>query len=181
MIQFLDALAIFFIISMGALGFKRGLVEELGRLLGLIFATILSLNSYLSLGSFLLNWVKIDVWLLFILSFISIFSIILILVRVITKLIHYLFLSKSTNWVNRIMGIIFGTIKGILFVMIFFWLFELMPNQRTKDIVSQKSKISNRLVNLRKTIVLTFNLKDPIEKGEKRILEYLESMGKISG
>ena len=79
------------------------------------------------------------------------------------------------------MGIIFGTFKGILFVMIFFWLFELMPNQKIKDIVSQKSKISNRLVNLRKTIVLTFNLKDPIEKGEKTILEYLEPMGKISG
>ena len=40
MIQFLDALAIFFIITTGAVGFRRGLLEELGRLLGLIFATI---------------------------------------------------------------------------------------------------------------------------------------------
>ena len=44
MIQFLDALAIFFIISTGVIGFRRGLLEELGRLLGLLFATIFSLN-----------------------------------------------------------------------------------------------------------------------------------------
>ena len=58
---------------------------------------------------------------------------------------------------------------------------EVIKELVTKEIVSQKSKISNRLVNLRKTIVLTFNLKDPIKKGEKTILEYLETMGKISG
>ena len=181
MIQFLDALAIFFIISTGAIGFRRGLLEELGRLLGLIFATIFSLNLYIEIGSFIIEWVKIDPSIIFILSFILSFSLILIITRMITKLIHYLFLSKSTNWVNRLLGTFFGMSKGILFIMIFFWIFEIIPNNTIKEIVNQKSIIADHLVQLRKTIVLTFNFSDPVEKGERTILDYLKKMESTSG
>ena len=181
MIQFLDALAIFIIIIMGAIGFRRGLLEELGRLLGLIFATIFSLNFYIDIGSFIIEWVKVDPSILFILSFILSFSIILIIIRMITKLIHYLFLSKSTNWVNRLLGTFFGMSKGILFVMIFFWIFEIIPSSTTKEIVHQKSMVANHLVELRKTILLTFNFIDPVEKGERTILDYLNKMESASG
>ena len=181
MIQFLDALSIFFILSTGAIGFRRGLLEELGRLLGLIFATILSLNLYIDLSTFLINWINIDTSILFILSFILIFSIILIITRMITKLIHYLFLSKSTNWVNRFLGVFFGMSKGILFVMIFFWAFEIIPNITIKKIVSEKSIIADHLVQLRKTIILTFNFNDPVAKGEETILNYLKTMKETSG
>ena len=181
MIQFLDALAIFFIITTGVVGFRRGLLEELGRLIGLISATIFSLNFYIDLGSFLIKWINVDASILFILTFILIFSIILILTRMITKLIHYLFLSKNTNWANRLLGTFFGLSKGILFVMIFFWIFELTPNSTIKEIVSQKSIIADHLVELRKMIVSTFNFSDPVEKGEKTILDYLKRMESTSG
>ena len=181
MIQFLDALAIFFIITTGVVGFRRGLLEELGRLLGLIFATIFSLNLYIEIGSFIIEWVKIDPSIIFILSFILSFSLILITIRMITKLIHYLFLSKSTNWVNRLLGTFFGMSKGILFIMIFFWIFEIIPNTTIKEIVNQKSIIADHLVQLRKTIVLTFNFSDPVEKGERTILDYLKKMESTSG
>jgi membrane protein required for colicin V production len=178
MIQFLDALAIFFMISMGVIGFRRGVIEELGRLLGLIISMIFSLSFYLDLSSFLFQWIKFDITVLTILSFILLFSIILFTIRIITKLIHYLFLSKSTNLVNRLMGIIFGMCKGLLFVMVFFWVFEIIPNDTTKEIVSKKSMIAGHLVELRKSIVLTFNLNDPIAKGEKTILDYLKEIEK---
>ena len=47
MIQFLDALAVFFIVAMGLVGFRRGLVEEIGRLIVLIFATNFDLKLYI--------------------------------------------------------------------------------------------------------------------------------------
>ena len=181
MIQFLDALAIFFIISTGVIGFRRGLLEELGRLLGLLFATIFSLNFYTEIGSFIIKWIKVDPSILFILTYILTFSFILILIRMITKLVHYLFLSKSTNWVNRLLGTFFGMTKGILFIMIFFWMFEIIPNSTTKEIVLKKSMIADDLVKFRKTILLTFNFSDPIEKGEKIIIDYLKKMGSASG
>ena len=76
------------------------------------------------------------------------------------------------------MGIIFSMCKGMLFVMVFFWVFEIIPNDTTKEIVSKKSMIAGHLVELRKSIVLTFNLNDPIAKGEKTILDYLKEIEK---
>ena len=73
MIQFLDALAIFFMISMGVIGFRRGVIEELGRLLGLIISMIFSLSFYIDLSSFLFQWIKFDITVLTILSFILLF------------------------------------------------------------------------------------------------------------
>jgi hypothetical protein len=65
--------------------------------------------------------------------------------------------------------------------MIFFWIFELTPNSTIKEIVSQKSIIADHLVELRKMIVSTFNFSDPVEKGEKTILDYLKRMESTSG
>ena len=181
MIQFIDALAFFFLIGMSIIGFRRGLVEELGRLLGLIFATVFSLKFYVKLGSMILNWISMDVWVLFILSFIAIFSIILICMRILTKLIQFLFLSKSTKWVNRVMGTFFGGTKGILVVMMFFWIFELMPNSKSADIIMQESEMAQYLIKTRKSIISSFNLDDPIKSGEKSIKNYLISIEKNNG
>ncbi|MDP6339147.1 MAG: CvpA family protein [Candidatus Marinimicrobia bacterium] len=177
----IDALTIFFIIAMGAIGFRRGLVEELGRLLGIIFATVFALRLYVDLGSFLMAWLPVDVWLLFVLSFIIIFSLVLFLVRLVTKLIHFLFLSKSTKWANRVMGTVFGIAKGLLVVMIFFWMIELLPNRDTADIVMKQSTLAQRLINVRKSIIATFNWKDPVALGEKTIREFLNSMEENNG
>ena len=181
MIQFLDALAFFFLIGMSIIGFRRGLVEELGRLLGLIFATVFSLKFYVKLGSILLNWISMDVWVLIILSFIAIFSITLICIRILTRLIQFLFLSKSTKWVNRVMGTFFGGTKGILVVMIFFWIFELMPNSKSADIIRNQSEIAKYLIKTRKSMINSFNLYDPIKSGEESIKNYLISIEKNNG
>ena len=181
MIQFLDALAFFFLIGMSVIGFRRGLVEELGRLLGLVIATVFALKLYVGLGSLLLNWIPMDIWVLFILSFILIFSIILISMRIITRLIQFLFLSKSTKWVNRLMGTFFGGSKGILVVMMFFWIFELIPNNQSANIILKESEMAQYLIKTRKSIISSFNLGDPIKSGEESIKNYLNSIEKNNG
>ncbi len=95
--------------------------------------------------------VPIDVWVLFVLSFIIIFSAILLFARMITKLIHFLFLSKSTKLANRVMGTTFGLAKGLLIVMIFFWMIELLPNRDNADIIIKESNLAQKLIHLRKT------------------------------
>ncbi len=177
----IDAIAAFFIVAMGLIGFRRGLVEEMGRLLGLVFATVFALRLYVDLGSFLTAWIPIDVWLLFVLSFIIIFTALLLLARLVTKLIHFLFLSKSTKWANRVMGTAFGIAKGLLVVMIFFWMIELLPNRDTADIVMKRSNLAQRLINVRKNIIATFNWNDPVELGEKTVRQFLNTVEDNNG
>ena len=167
--------------AMGLIGFRRGLVEEMGRLLGLILASIFALRYYVGLGSFLMEWVPIDIWLLFVLSYIIIFSAVLLVARMLTKLIHFLFLSKSTKWANRVMGTVFGLIKGLLVVMIFFWMVELFPDRESTNIIMSESRMVQRLIHVRKSIISTFNWRDPVELGEKTIREFLNKIEENRG
>ena len=60
MVLFLDLLAFFFMASNGFIGFKRGFIEELGRLLGLFFSSMIALNYYISLGGLFLGIFSFD-------------------------------------------------------------------------------------------------------------------------
>lgn len=76
------------------------------------------------------------------------------------------------------MGTIFGMIKGAIVIMICFWMVELMPNQKTEKVIKKESRMADKMKSVRKNIVSTFNLQDPIIKGEKTIESFLEKMDK---
>jgi uncharacterized membrane protein required for colicin V production len=46
---FLDGLAVFFMVYSGVVGFKRGFIEELGRLIGLLLAVVIAISNSTSL------------------------------------------------------------------------------------------------------------------------------------
>ena len=74
------------------------------------------------------------------------------------------------------MGTFFGGTKGILVVMMFFWIFELMPNSKSADIIMQQSEMAQYLIKTRKSIIRSFNFNDPIKSGEESIKNYLISI-----
>ena len=66
---FFDGLAVFFLIILGVSGFARGLIEELGRLVGLIAALIASVSSSSELSQRLVKLAAMDSWVALCLSF----------------------------------------------------------------------------------------------------------------
>ena len=176
MVLFLDTLAIFFMALNSFIGFNRGFIEELGRLLGLLLSSIIASNFYVGLGTILTQTLPADPWTMFVLSYIVIFLAALFGVRVITKLIHFMFLSKNTKWVNKFLGGFFGFIKGAIIVMMFFWMFELVPDKNISNAVLNNSISADKLVKIRKVIISTFNWKDPIKKGETTINNFLSKV-----
>ena len=176
MVLFLDTLAIFFMALNSFIGFNRGFIEELGRLLGLLLSSIIASNFYVGLGTILTQTLPADPWAMFVLSYIVIFLAALFGVRVITKLIHFMFLSKSTKWVNKFLGGFFGFIKGAIIVTMFFWMFELVPDKNISNAVLNNSISADKLVKIRKVIISTFNWNDPIKKGETTINNFLSKV-----
>ena len=79
------------------------------------------------------------------------------------------------------MGTVFGSMKGLLVVMIFFWMVELFPNRESSNIIMSESKMVQRLIHVRKSIITTFNWRDPVELGEKTIREFLDNMEDYRG
>ncbi len=176
MILFLDTLAILFMALNSFIGFNRGFIEELGRLLGLVLSSIIASNFYVELGTILTRAITADPWAMFVFSYIVIFLAALFSVRVITKLIHFMFLSRNTKWVNKFLGGFFGFIKGVIIVMMFFWMFELVPDKNISNAVLNNSVSADKLVKIRKDIISTFNWNDPVEKGEMTINNILSMM-----
>ena len=176
MVLFLDALAFLFMALNSFIGYNRGFIEELGRLIGLLLSSIVAANLYTGFGTFLVRIFPTDPWAIFVLSFVVIFLGSLFGVRIITKLIHFMFLSKSTKWVNRLLGAFFGLIKGTVIVMMFFWMFELVPNKKISNAVVNNSFSADRLIKTRKNIISTFNWNDPVKQGEIAINNFLSTV-----
>ncbi len=178
MVPFIDALAGFFILVMAVLGFRRGFIEESGRLLGLAFASVFALRFYVDLAKLFLKWSPVDSWVTFTFCYALIFSAVLFLVRLLTRLFSLLFLSGGSSWVNRSLGMLFGLLKGTLIVAMFFWFTELFPENKTMLIIQKESQLAAHLIQVRKHIVTLFNWEDPLKRGQEYIQQLLrQSLG----
>ncbi|MEC9027507.1 MAG: CvpA family protein [Candidatus Neomarinimicrobiota bacterium] len=175
MILFLDVFACFFMVLMGSIGFRRGFIEEVGRLIGLIVSTVFSLKYYLSLSAKILTFVQLNTFVVMVISFSIIFVLILFIVRVLTRFFHILLTSTGTKFANRSMGFIFGALKGIIILMIFYWSIDLFPTNKWVSIIQKESYLSYRFTNTRFIIINLFHLEDPIKEGEIFLKDMMEN------
>ena len=169
MIHFIDGLVVFYASINGYLGLKRGFLEEIGRILGLTFSIIISLNNYLNLSEIISKWTVLNQKGVLIISYLIIFIISIQFFRLISKILQFLFISKSTKMMNKLLGALLGFFKGMIFISIFIWFFELIPNHKISKIILSESKITSQLVNVRTNLSKIFYFDKPIKESEKRI------------
>jgi membrane protein required for colicin V production len=163
---FLDGLAILFVVLLGIVGFKRGFIEELGRLIGLIIAILISVSNSAKLSIKLNEILPSDQWMGLFLSFSLLFTATLIGARVLTKLVHIALLSKSNQLMNRSLGFLFGGIKGGFIVLVFIWVIAILPLKKWSIIIQENSQIAQRSNKLRLEMVTFFNWEDPVALSE---------------
>jgi len=169
MILFIDGLVVFYASMNGYLGLKRGFLEEISRILGLAFSIIISLNNYLNLSEIISKWTSLNQKGVIIISYLIIFIVSVQFFRLISKILQFLFITKSTKMMNRLLGALVGFFKGMIFISIFIWFFELIPNHKISKIILSESKITSQLVSFRTTVSKIFYFDKPIKESEKRI------------
>ena len=171
---FLDVMAVFFMAGLGIIGYKRGLIEELGRLLGLILAVAFGFKYYVSVSTALLNVLSFDGTVMLVLSFFILFIVTLLAVRILTKMVHILMMSAGTKWMNRSMGFAFGFIKGGLVLTALLWMTELFPDSGWSGLILNESRLAGSMQKTRHTLIKTFNWEDPVKKGKSFITSVIE-------
>ena len=176
MILFIDGLVVFFASINGYLGLKRGFLEEIGRILGLTFSIIISLNNYLNLSEIISKWTVLNQKGVLIISYLIIFIISIQFFRLISKILQFLFISKSTKMMNKLLGALLGFFKGMIFISIFVWFFELIPNHKISKIILSESIITSQLVNARTAVSKIFYFDKPIKESEKRIEKLIKDL-----
>ena len=163
---FLDGLAIFFIVLLGAVGYKRGFIEELGRLIGLILAILIAMSNSMAVSTRLNDFLPIDQWVGLFISFSLLFAATLIAARVLTKFVHIALLSKSNHLMNRSLGFLFGSTKGFFIIMVFVWFITILPLQKWSNIIVENSRIAQKGNQYRGSIISFFNWEDPVAMSE---------------
>ena len=176
MILFIDGLVVFYASMNGYIGLKRGFLEEISRILGLALSIIISFNSYLNLSEIISKWTSLNQKGVLIISYLIIFIISIQFFRLISKILQFSFISKSTKMMNKLLGALVGFFKGMIFISIFVWFFELIPNHRISKIILSESKITSQLVNARTNVSEIFYFDKPIKESEKKIEKLIRDL-----
>jgi membrane protein required for colicin V production len=100
-------------------GLFRGLVKEASSIIGVLGGFYAAYTYYKVLAGLLAGLIH-DTSYLNILSFLIIFSGVLIIVGVLGVIIKYVLNISFLGWADRIGGVVFGVLKGILIVSILF-------------------------------------------------------------
>jgi membrane protein required for colicin V production len=138
----LDFILLGIILVVGFLGFKRGFLESLGSIFGIVIATIIASRFYPGVAS----WFG-DSNLSNIIAFIIIFSLtvklVSILFWVLGKLFQIVTVLPFVSSFDRLLGLILGIVEGILILAVvlnFFLKFpinEWMITQMSESVVSR--------------------------------------------
>lgn len=100
-------------------GLFRGLVKEVSSIIG-VLGGFYAAYSYYPIVAQLLSSLISDQSYLNILSFLLIFCSILIIISILGVVIKYLLNVGFLGWIDRICGVGFGFVKGVLIVAVFF-------------------------------------------------------------
>ena len=97
----------------------RGLVKEASSIIGVLGGFYAAYSYYPEVAK-LLSGLIINTAYLNILSFLIIFSSVLIIISIIGIVIKYLLNVAFLGWIDRLCGVFFGLIKGVLIVTVLF-------------------------------------------------------------
>ena len=171
---FLDGLALFYILFNGVLGFNRGLVDELGRLIGLVLSILIATSKTSFLSSLILSYITVPPWQSTFMSFCFIFCVVLLCGRVVTRLFKIALLSRSNIWMDNILGFIFASMKGYCIIAVFIWALIILPLDNWTNIIEQNSKIVYTTNSFRINIISFFGWEDPVNFSENFIKKLVQ-------
>jgi membrane protein required for colicin V production len=117
-----DMLAIVILAFCVIRGVFRGLIKELSSVVGVLAGFYAAYTYYLQLSKFLSRWMINEAYVN-ILSFLIIFCCIFFIISMIGVVIKYVLNIAFMGWFDRICGIGFGLLKGVLIVSVLLIIF----------------------------------------------------------
>jgi membrane protein required for colicin V production len=100
-------------------GIFRGLVREISSIVGVLGGFYAAYTYYPHLAKLLSHWIA-DTAYLNIVSYMVIFSVVVIVVGILAVVIKYLLNIAYLGWVDRVCGSLFGLLKGGLVICVIF-------------------------------------------------------------
>ena len=100
-------------------GIFRGLVREISSIVGVLGGFYAAYTYYPQMTALIAPWISNPAYLN-ILSYLIIFSAVVIIVGILAVIIKYLLNIAYLGWVDRVLGALFGLLKGGLVISVLF-------------------------------------------------------------
>lgn len=108
-----DILIIIILVVTLIRGIFRGLVKELASIIGVLGGFYAAYSYYPYLGRPLGRWISHAGWAN-IVGFVFLFTVVYLIISILGVVIKYLLSIAFLGWVDRLCGVLFGALKGIL-------------------------------------------------------------------
>ena len=119
-------------------GFTKGLIIEVATLLALILGIYGAIHFSDFTAEFIRNRFDYDSNYMGIIAFISTFILIVIILNVVGKMLNSLVEAVALGMINRLLGVAFGLIKGIIIMSIVVYFVNFLDKKI--DFISQEKK-----------------------------------------
>ena len=139
----IDILFVMIFLIMGVFGMRKGFIESLTDFLNLVVGISIALFFYVDLSFFISKYVSINPTIIIFFSIGVIFVISLIILRLLTSLLLFIFDGSISSYkiLNMILGFMLGIFKGVLSLVLFTAIFEMFISVRLYEILFEQSKI----------------------------------------
>lgn len=156
-----------FIAYFGFRGFQRGLIEEVGRLIGLVLALVLAgrlapiLGAQLGFESPTARTAA---------AFVLIFVGILVAVSFLTKAVRTLVELVLLGWLDRLGGTVFGVLKSILVLGIILYLFQSFDvTRKITERMHDQSAFYRQIVSVRDGLFKVLTLDKLLDEAQDKL------------
>ena len=153
----------------GFRGFQRGLIDEVGRLVGLVLAVVLAyqfsplLEVYIGLENDLARSAV---------AFVGIFIVTLIVMMLITRFVRTLVELVLMQWLDKLGGILFGLLKSIVVLGVLIYVMESFNSTRTFVLkLERQSVVYRTVVTVKDGLFKVLSLDRMIEDVHERMKE----------
>ena len=153
----IDIIILSFIFFSAIRGFYSGLLEQISQVLGLIISISVSFVYTDRFSTIFLEKISFEPRFVYFFTFSFIFSLSLILVRLVFKTIQIVFLNKSNNWMNKLLGAVFGSLKAIIIMTMLIWFFSILPLTKWNSYIREYSKFAKSSNKLKSVIIEFFH------------------------
>lgn len=165
----LDLVCLFAIGFFAAVGYRRGMVEELSRLIALVAAVAAAVYFHDDLASLILRSISAGPRLARFAAAAAIFLAVLLGLRFLFARMMTSLFGKRPSSGNAIAGLAFGAAKGIITAMILLWGVELWKSGEDLKAVAGRSYAYRILVPPRDRALKLFRLTDRISRAGETI------------
>ena len=148
-------------------GFRHGFIEEIGKIISLVCGFIFASKFHQLLMPYIIKYIEtetLQVTLAYLIIFIITIIIISIIIKILQKFIELVFLG----WLNRLLGLSLGLLKGFLVISLFIFILQAIPlkvngNETIRQKFEKESIMYQICNQVKELIILTIPMNNQLK------------------